>query len=280
MNERAILLGHDQRMTGVITAPDLHERGSGHPVVLLLNAGLIHHVGPNRMYVDLSRDLARRGYVSVRFDMSGIGDSDPGSGELTYVDQSVADVTEAMDGLQAMSGANRFVLMGLCTGAYGALTVAIRDERVVGCAFIDGYAYPTRRYRIQNLLWKASQAWRWKRYILRRFGVGTEPDVPDAAMVFQPERLDRDEFDQRVTTLIGRGCRIHITYTRFGPQPYNYESQLFDLFPHFDHEKVTLLYLPTANHTFTLPVPRAELIASIGEWMESGFTAAAREAVG
>ena len=281
MNEEAVFLGNDDRMIGIVTIPDGGADGRA-PFVLFLSAGLFHHVGPHRLYVDLSRDLAVRGFASLRFDMSGIGDSDRADTERSYVEQTISDVSEAMDLVTARFGAERFVLVGLCTGAYSALAAAPGNDRVVGCALIDGYAYPTRRYRVKNLIWKASQGWRWKRHILRRLGLRprTGSSQPDAALFFQPEQLDRDAFEQRITALTRRGCRFHVTYTRFGAQPYNYRNQLFDEFPNFDRDLVTLLFSTGSDHLFTLPVPRAELIASIGEWMESGLTAAAREAVG
>lgn len=282
MNEQPVFLGDEDRMMGIVTVPDEGVDDAA-PFVLFLSAGLFHHVGPHRLYVDLSRDLAGRGFASLRYDMSGIGDSDRANGERTYVEQTMVDVAEAMDDLTSRFGAQRFVLLGLCTGAYSALAAAPSSDRIVGCALIDGYAYPTARYRVKNLLWKASQGWRWRRHILRRLGLRPQgkSSEPDAALFFQPEQLDRDGFEQRITALTQRGCRFHITYTRFGAQPYNYENQLFDEFPNFDRELVTLLFSTKSDHIFTLPVPRAELISSIGDWMESGFTVSpSREGVG
>ena len=112
MRERSIFLGSDSRMTGIITSPDDAQPGAGLPAILLLNAGLIHHVGPNRMYVDLARRLANHGFTSIRFDMTGIGDSDRADMELPYVEQTVADIREAMDGLEEELGVQDFVLMG------------------------------------------------------------------------------------------------------------------------------------------------------------------------
>jgi hypothetical protein len=45
------------------------------PVLCFLNSGANHHVGPHRSYVELSRQLASRGYATFRFDIGGLGDS-------------------------------------------------------------------------------------------------------------------------------------------------------------------------------------------------------------
>ena len=55
-------------------------RTSGGPVpeftsALFLNAGSLHHVGPGRQWVELSRQWAARGVRCLRMDLGGIGDS-------------------------------------------------------------------------------------------------------------------------------------------------------------------------------------------------------------
>ena len=72
--EMTVLMGRHKSLVGTlpivaisaVTAP---------PTVVLLNAGIVHRVGPNRMHVLLARALAAAGIPSLRFDMSGIGDS-------------------------------------------------------------------------------------------------------------------------------------------------------------------------------------------------------------
>ena len=73
--EEPVLLGKSGSLAGIITDPPAHAREASRPAVILLNAGLVHRVGPGRLYVRLSRRLAAHGFVVVRFDLSGIGDS-------------------------------------------------------------------------------------------------------------------------------------------------------------------------------------------------------------
>jgi alpha-beta hydrolase superfamily lysophospholipase len=143
VTETPVTFGENHRLIGVLTEPErvpAHDR----PTVLLLNVGANHHVGPHRMNVTLSRDLASLGYRAFRFDVSGLGDSVavPGSREnRIYTKDSCADVASAMTLLGQLRDSRRFVLVGLCSGAYLAYHTAVADERVVGQILLSSYAF-------------------------------------------------------------------------------------------------------------------------------------------
>ena len=273
MIEHSVHLGPDSRLLGIVSEPDAEAARDSAPTTLLLNAGLVHRVGPNRLNVNIGRDLASRGFKSARFDMSGIGDSNRPADEMPYVEQSVADVVDAMDSFSAMHGDERFVIIGLCTGAYNALEAAVADDRVVGAVLIDGYAYPTMRFTVTHQTKRLLQGWRWARFIKRKLGLLeiAKKKQPDDMLVFEPEDLTKAEFDDRIVGLTRRGVHVHFVYTGFGPQSYNYEGQLFDAFPHFDRELVTVKFIPGATHTFTLPTHRDEVVQSIADWFTTSF---------
>lgn len=271
MIETPTALGRDRRLIAIVTEPETRRPSS--PMVLLLNAGLIHRVGPNRLNVLLARQLAELGFSSVRFDLSGVGDSERSPIDRPYEEQAVFDILDVIEDLSERFPAEGFVTIGLCTGAYNALGAAAEDERVTGCVFIDGYAYPTRKYQVKHLTRKLLQGWRWKRFIKRKLGIDQQPQIrnPYDELVFQPDELPRDEFENRVESLLERGANLHFVYTGYGPQPYNYEEQLFDLLPSIPRSSVDLLYLPDATHTFTRSDHREHLIASITEWIDRSY---------
>ncbi len=84
MKEHALLLGKDRSLVGILTENgDADFPGKNELTgVLLLNAGLIHHIGPSRIYVKIARMLASMGFIVLRFDFSGIGDSGPRKDKL------------------------------------------------------------------------------------------------------------------------------------------------------------------------------------------------------
>src|SRR5690606_33422878 len=87
-------LGPDRDLVAIRTAPETGRAAIG---VVLLNAGVVHRVGPHRLNVSLARRLAGVGLTSWRVDLSGIGDSRPIPGRLTFRESAVQDIRLTMD---------------------------------------------------------------------------------------------------------------------------------------------------------------------------------------
>ena len=136
MNERVCVFGGESHLVGVITEP-AQSTARRPPAAVLLNAGIIHRVGPNRLYVRLARALAAEGFLALRFDFSGIGDSAARRDTLPFRQSALREVREAIDHLQHSEGAERFLLMGLCSGAILAREMARLDARVQGVVLMN-----------------------------------------------------------------------------------------------------------------------------------------------
>jgi alpha-beta hydrolase superfamily lysophospholipase len=146
LRETAMLFGDDQRLFGVVTEPDVPDApvAPDRPAIVLLNVGADSHVGPHRMSVEHARELAAMGYVTFRFDVAGLGESlvGPGGRENRLYDlASVDDLKSAMTALGAARGVKRFVLVGLCSGAFLAYHAAATDPRVVGQVLLNMFAF-------------------------------------------------------------------------------------------------------------------------------------------
>jgi pimeloyl-ACP methyl ester carboxylesterase len=172
VREEAILFGASKSLVGIVSDPA--GEGSTRPAVILLNSGIIHRVGPNRLYVTLARLLTRSGFVVLRFDLSGIGDSIIRRDNVPFERSSVQETQEAMEYLAATRGVDRFLLAGICTGAVVAYHTAHADTRVVGTVLINGQGYipeseeeihaylahrQRRRYYVDRALYSL-QSWR------------------------------------------------------------------------------------------------------------------------
>lgn len=159
--QRALRFGAHGTLVGVLAGPD--QRVS-QTAVVILNAGLIHHVGPHRWHVQLARALAAEGLTSLRFDFSGIGDSAARPDNLPIFEIVEREPREAMDEL-ARHGCRRFVLLGICSGAYSAFRAAAVDERVIAAVLIN-----PQDFTAGDAAGVESQAWArryWTRSILR-----------------------------------------------------------------------------------------------------------------
>jgi dienelactone hydrolase len=80
----------------------------------------------------------------VRADLEAIGDSDgaehayPSDGDL-YVRELLDQTSAVLDALERTGLPNRFVLTGLCSGAYWSLHTALRDRRVLAALMVNLY---------------------------------------------------------------------------------------------------------------------------------------------
>jgi pimeloyl-ACP methyl ester carboxylesterase len=278
LREKALLFGATRSLVGVLTEPPRDVDTRGKPGVLLLNSGLLHRVGPHRMYVQLARALAAQGFPVLRFDFSGIGDSAPRTDAVSGDDSTLEEAREAMEALTSARGVRRFVLMGLCSGADNAFQIARRDERVVGAVMIDGYAYRTFGFywRFLTARLTSRQTWiRQLRHVVRRIRRAT-PDAPQAEAMYVREFPPREQVIGDCRAMIGRGVELCFLHSAGQYQYYNYRAQFADSFgdlalnPH-----ITSAYFPEANHLFTRRSHLQLLVARVAAWMPCTVDSAA-----
>ena len=261
----------------MLTLPD--EPLPGAPAVIILNAGLLHRVGPNRLSVEIARRLAAQGYPSFRFDMSGVGDSELVEGGLLYIERSRQDVIESMDALEESDGGAAIRGDGVVHRRLQRLPRALIDERVSGCVLMDGYSYPTARSRFEHYRERVFDLDRWKRYVMRRLGWSAQAEgaVQGDLVVFENEHVPKERFAAELTGLVERGTKLLLIYTGLGPLSFTYRRQLHDAFPDIDLERAAVVrFYPEADHTFTLPGHRERLLADIDAWMGARFAGAMR----
>ena len=84
MTEEVCRFGDRKSLVGIVTLPERPDHGQDLPAIILLNAGLAHRVGPQRLYVKMARHMASQGFAVLRFDFSGIGDSEPRTDRLHF----------------------------------------------------------------------------------------------------------------------------------------------------------------------------------------------------
>ncbi len=142
VTEQALLLGRAHPLVAIVTTPaGPFQTGPPPAAMILLNSGLVHRVGPGRLYVKIARRMAASGFVAVRFDHSGIGDSSVRRDTQPFQQSYVQETRELMDVLGEQRGIEHFVLAGICSGADTAFRMACSDSRVLAAVMINATGY-------------------------------------------------------------------------------------------------------------------------------------------
>lgn len=286
MREKAVRFGKTKSLVGIVTEASTGPSRDGSPSVIMLNSGILHHVGACRLHVKLARALAPAGYTVMRFDHSGIGDSDARRETLPFEKSAVLDVQEAMDYLTATRGAREFVLMGLCSGADMSFKVAGADSRVVGMMQLDAWAYRTLGYWVRHYRNRVLDLSVWKHWlrrklvrVVRRSGTegtaATRPDAdavtPEYRRVFPP----REVVAADLRTLLQRGVRFFNVFSGGQGDHFNYRGQHRAAFRSVDfRDQVRVEYLPDADHLFTGLDHQQFVVGATVEWMRRWWPAA------
>ncbi len=270
-----IVFGRHDNLVGVVSGLNEHRVGSDVGVVML-TPGMLHHAGPNRLHVELAQTLAEHGVASLRFDLSGIGESLAVGSARCSLDRAADESRQAMDVLRDEFGIQRFVLFGLCSGADDSLYTALRDPRVIGLAMMDGLGYPTKRFYRQRItsyyIPRLLTVHKWRSVLGRTLRTGTQ--VPSSLRVGDDIREfpPRDEAARQLRRLIERDVKLHLIYTGGVGAYYNYAEQYRDMFPdvRFDGN-VSSVFLSEMDHVAMLREDRDQLVANIVRWVDGAF---------
>ncbi len=107
--------------------------------VLMLVGGPQYRAGSHRQFTLLARSLADAGFSSLRFDYTGMGDSEGGKHEFDKTQDDIAAAIEAL--FKAIPGVRQVVLWGLCDAASSAMIFGYRHSRVTGMILLNPWVH-------------------------------------------------------------------------------------------------------------------------------------------
>jgi len=273
MIETPCRFGPHQALMGILTQPS---QGSVTPPMafLFFNAGVIPRFGPHRINVKLARTLAAAGQVSLRFDLSGLGDSPHQGGDGDFRVQAVRDIQAAMDHVTATTGIRHFVLVGICSGATNAYWTSEVDARVVGVLMLDGFSYASRwtklvcRYKRlavaspRDLFMRA-----WNKLLARKRAPDDDESglfSSDASMMYPT----KEDFARVMQTLVDRHAEVLLIFTGSVIDHYSYDGQLRHAFAGQPWvERVRCLLLEEIDHTATALASQRVLTDLMLAWL-------------
>ncbi len=284
MKQNVIKFGPGEGLTGILSLPDqdVLSQEEKRPIAIILNAGVVHPSGPFRLHVDIATRLCELGFGCLRIDLSGLGDSAVRKDVVEGQNRASLDVADAMDVLEQETGHGRFVLIGLCSGAYNAHQIAVEDSRVVGCVFMDGLVYPTTGHLVRKTLRRVTSP-RFVRNAIWRRILSDEIGRYDANAPTAAEFFELDKSAECVATEIERmlesGKQLLFTYTEGCAEisSRNQFREMFDLTP--GSENLQVEYYQNFEHTFPLTHQRSAIVERIGDWFQDRFSSVALSCV-
>lgn len=270
MNERTLQFGPSRELVGTLCTPPAASRpAAGATGLLLLNAGIVHRIGPHRINVRLAREAATLGVPSLRFDLAGRGDSLPAASGLPYDEQAAADVCEAVATLCRYARVDSVMVFGICSGADDSLAAAMKEPRITSLVMFDPPIYPNLRWRLRSYLGK-----------LRKFGIrgGIERflamrQIMAGVDIDEGDNYGRDvlplqEYRARLRALVDRGAAVRLVYSGSSCDDTDFLAQRRTVLQPAGLEGlVEAEFLPDVDHVVSTRAAQDLLVARLHDWI-------------
>ena len=276
------------------------------PAVVLLSPGVKMRVGPGRLYVPLTEMLVAEGYLVLRFDFFGLGDSEGDLEETMLADvynnievgRYVDDTLCALKWLRQHQGCKRFVLGGLCGGAITALLAAERDASIEGLLSVgmtvtlaSNAAAPGKFLTDAELEWrrrlylrKMLQTKYWLRFLTFRSEYGViwhamkraifKPAVKPVAVTPGAPVEQRGNanplFPKAFLAFLGRGGKALMLFSEKDRLLSEYQEKFVTPYAQTLEPHLKQLHqhvVPSANHVLSLREWQQELVDVSRQWL-------------
>lgn len=273
MMEEAVQFGKPGSLVGIVTNPEPGNENK--PAVILLNPGIVHRVGPGRIYVKIARALAAQGFTVLRFDFSGIGDSAVRLDNRPFEESSVDEARAAMNLLQATRDINRFILLGGCSGAAVSLEAARADRRSIAAILINFPARPddeeqtirNDRHYYWNFAFLSLTSWRkllTGQSNYRKIGGALAQGLKRTFIDRGGASGSDQEFQAILRELAGRGVQLTFICSKGDPLLRDLrEAGGDDLRRMCAQGKVSCDVIPRSDHTFSSLYDQERLVDAI-----------------
>lgn len=251
------------RAFGVLAEPAAGSAGD--LCAVLLNAGAVRNVGPNRIWVETARRWAARGVPTLRLDLEGIGEADgtaPPDVRDFYLPKYEEQLRLVLDRLQEQGEGQRFLLVGLCAGGYWAFQEGQADPRVCRLLLLNSGALAWDPalvdQREARKLTRASQRHWWGRLLRGEVGIGKLLSALRsllAAAAGLPRRLLgrgrrslRGEIEAGLDRLEASGKGVVLAFS--GEEPLARELESYGILDELQRRRlVEAVVLPGSDHT-------------------------------
>jgi pimeloyl-ACP methyl ester carboxylesterase len=274
MREITLKIGRPTPLTAIATEPKGFD--SIKPAVIILNSGVMHHIGTCRISVRIARELAKSGFLALRFDFSGIGDSEPRRGTASFAESSSAEITEVMNYLEQKKGIKKFIVYGLCSGADASYEIAKKDPRIVGMVQIDAYCYPNWQSKLIHYGPRIFKLDVWLRFIKRILGLpqpAKDEEQIDTENIEMPSYIRelpaREEISKGLQGIVDNNIHIYNIFTGGMSETFNHSKQYVENFSDVDFkDQLKVDFYKELDHIITSPEYQQKIPFDICQWVK------------
>jgi fermentation-respiration switch protein FrsA (DUF1100 family) len=135
-----------QQLIGILHVPDDLKPEQKAPAIAMFHGFTGHKSETHRLFVHIARALCNAGFVVLRFDFRGSGDSD-GDFEAMTIPEEVSDAEQAVTFLSELPEVDGKIIgvIGLSMGGRVAATLASKDNRVKFVVLYSAALAPLRQ---------------------------------------------------------------------------------------------------------------------------------------
>lgn len=277
--------------------------------ILLLSPGVKMRVAPHRLYNKMADRFVRLGYSVLRFDFSGLGDSEGDIEEELLADlygsiqvgRYVDDTVCAMEWVSNHCSVNRFILAGLCGGAITGLLTGESDPRVEGLlsigipVILDGSNVDKTRYLTKGQINDLSDGYvrrvlnpvSWLRLLTfqsdyrvifkvlkNKFRSKSAFTQADTGNKVEEDDNTNPLFAPAFFKMVESARKLLIIFSESDRLDYEYEEKFVRYYRDrlersAQHFDVTTI--PEANHILSMPVWQEQMLDLSEQWLNRHF---------
>lgn len=267
MNEQIFRYGENSRGIGIITLPT---KLQGAPIVVSLNAGLLQRTEPYRLNVLVNRTLARIGYIALRVDLSGKGDT-PSRSNLNNRESVALDWNFIKQELIKQFGDRPIIIFGLCSGADNGIKLSAIDKSIKGLILLDPISRKDKKFKKRDFYNKIKNPNKWLNIHKKIFNRIKGLNKSNKNLLSNPTAL-RDEpthldLDNCINNIVDGDGRMLLFFTGFSLEYYNQEGQFCRALAKKELRTICKeVFWPEADHILDIQQHRSEFINKVSLW--------------
>jgi dipeptidyl aminopeptidase/acylaminoacyl peptidase len=287
MEERVQWKSADLSISGVVEFPDGMKRGERGAAILVL-----HGFGSNKdspMVRTVTRMFTSLGYVALRFDMRGCGESEGERGRVICLEQ-VDDTKSAFDFLAAAGYVDprRIAVFGHSFGAAVAVYAAGTDPRIAACISSGGWGHGEKKFRRQH---PSPEAWqrfsammeegrrrarRGERMMVPRFDIvpirpGLRGNLAAGSILEFPFEVVESMYAFTANEVVGRIAPRPLLLLHPADDSVTPTEQSIDLFAHAGQPTDLHLFAQVDHFLFSDDNPMVQAV--VRDWLKRYFPA-------